>query len=100
MGLAYDALLPQISAVARDVDDLVDHGSEWFSLLSGVKHRAVVMAKDVVDQAMLVAGGSSFFTRNELSRLYRDVLAGMFHPSDPESAHATAAARWLGPLES
>ena len=27
----------------------------------------------------------------------RDVLAGMFHPSDPESAHATVAAAWLGP---
>ena len=50
--------------------------------------------------AMLVAGGSSYFTRNELSRLYRDVLAGMFHPSDPESAHATVAAAWLGPVSS
>ena len=27
----------------------------------------------------------------------RDVLAGAFHPSDPESAHATVAAAWLGP---
>jgi alkylation response protein AidB-like acyl-CoA dehydrogenase len=100
MSLAYDALPPQIAAIARDVDDLVDNGGRWFSMLSGVKHRAVVMAKDVVDNAMLVAGGSSFFTRNELSRLYRDVLAGMFHPSDPESAHATAAAALLGPVES
>lgn len=45
------------------------------------KHRAVVMSKHVVDDAMLVAGGSSYFTRNELSRLYRDVLAGMFTPA-------------------
>lgn len=99
MALAYDALPPQIAALARDVDGLVDHGPRWFSLLSGVKHRAVVMAKQVVDEAMLVAGGGSYFTRNELSRLYRDVLAGAFHPSDPESAHATAASAWLGPLE-
>ncbi|MCD2499406.1 MULTISPECIES: acyl-CoA dehydrogenase family protein [Microbacterium] len=100
MALAYDALPPQIAAIARDVDELADNGARWFAMLSGVKHRAVVMAKDVVDNAMLVAGGSSFFTRNELSRLYRDVLAGMFHPSDPESAHATAAAALLGPVES
>ncbi len=100
MALAYDALPPQITALARDVDELADHGARWFTLLSGVKHRAVTMAKQVVDEAMLVAGGSSYFTRNELSRLYRDVLAGMFHPSDPESAHATAASAWLGPLES
>lgn len=100
MALAYDALPPQLDALASDVDSLVDHGGQWFSLLSGVKHRAVVMAKAVVDDAMLVAGGSSYFSRNELSRLYRDVLAGHFHPSDPESAHSTAATAWLGPAES
>ncbi|HEX5857671.1 MAG TPA: acyl-CoA dehydrogenase family protein [Microbacterium sp.] len=100
MALAYDALPPQLEAIARDIDDLVDHGSRWFSLLSGVKHRAVTMAKTVVDDAILVAGGSSYFSGSELSRLYRDVLAGMFHPSDPESAHSTVASAWLGPLES
>ncbi|HTN54722.1 MAG TPA: acyl-CoA dehydrogenase family protein [Microbacterium sp.] len=99
MALAYDALPPQIAALARDVDALADHGPRWFTLLSGVKHRAVVMAKQVVDEAMLVGGGGSYFASNELSRLYRDVLAGMFHPSDPESAHSTAASAWLGPVE-
>ncbi|OCG74189.1 acyl-CoA dehydrogenase family protein [Microbacterium sediminis] len=99
MGLAYDALPPQIAALARDVDELADHGARWFTLLSGVKHRATAAAKAIVDDAMLVAGGSSYFAANELSRLYRDVLAGGFHPSDPESAHATAASYWLGPLE-
>ena len=98
MALAYDALLPQVAALAHDVDAMADHGSLWFAKLSGLKHRAVVAAKQVVDEAMLVAGGSSYFTRNELSRLYRDVLAGMFHPSDPESAHSTVAAAWLGPV--
>ncbi len=100
MALAYDAMLPQLDAISRDVDDLVDHGALWFAKLSGLKHRAVVTAKQIVDDAMLVAGGSSYFTRSELSRLYRDVLAGMFHPSDPESAHSTVASAWLGPLES
>lgn len=99
MALAYDALLPQIESLSRDVDERADHGGLWFAKLSGVKHRAVTTAKQVVDEAMLVAGGSSYFTRNELSRLYRDVLAGMFHPSDPESAHSTVAGAWLGPLE-
>lgn len=89
---------PQLASLARDVDALADHGPRWFTLLSGVKHRAVTTAKAIVDDAVLVAGGSSFFSSSELSRLYRDVLAGLFHPSDPESAHATAAAAWLGPL--
>ncbi|GAA3914381.1 acyl-CoA dehydrogenase family protein [Microbacterium invictum] len=99
MALAYDALLPQLASLTRDVDERVEHGPLWFAKLSGVKHRAAMTAKQVVDEAMLVAGGSSYFTRSELSRLYRDVLAGLFHPSDPESAHSTVAAAWLGPLE-
>lgn len=99
MALAYDSLGPQLAALCADVDALADHGSRWFSLLAGVKHRAVTAAKRIVDDAMLVAGGSSYFSSNELSRLYRDVLAGHFHPSDPESVHATVATAWLGPLE-
>lgn len=100
MAIAYDALPPQLEMICRDIDDRVDHGKRWFSLLAGVKHRAVSMAKSVVDDAILVSGGSSYFSGNELSRLYRDVIAGMFHPSDPESAHTTVATAWLGPLDS
>ncbi|MBF0816360.1 acyl-CoA dehydrogenase [Microbacterium paludicola] len=99
MALAYDALPPQLAAIAGDVVHRADHGARWFSLLSGIKHRATATAKRIVDDAMLVAGGSSYFASNELSRLYRDVLAGAFHPSDPESAHATVASAWLGPIE-
>ncbi|MEZ3159481.1 acyl-CoA dehydrogenase family protein [Microbacterium sp. BWT-B31] len=100
MALAYDALPPQLAALGRDIDEQADHGARWFSLLSGIKHRAATTAKRVVDDAVLVAGGSSYFASSELGRLYRDVLAGLFHPSDPESAHATVATAWLGPLES
>lgn len=98
MALTYDGMLPQLEAIARDIDERADHGGLWFAKLSGLKHRAVTSAKAVVDEAMLVAGGSSYFSRSELGRLYRDVVAGMFHPSDPESAHSTVAAAWLGPL--
>jgi alkylation response protein AidB-like acyl-CoA dehydrogenase len=99
MALAYEALPPQLEVLCRDVDLLVDHGPRWFSLLAGVKHRAVTMAKAVVDDALLVSGGSAYFASAELGRLYRDVLAGLFHPSDPESAHSTVATAWLGPVE-
>jgi alkylation response protein AidB-like acyl-CoA dehydrogenase len=98
MALAYDALPPQLAGLCADVDAVADHGARWFSLLAGMKHRATATAKSVVDDAMLVAGGSSYFSANELGRLYRDVLAGAFHPSDPESAHATDATAWLGPV--
>ncbi|RWR21607.1 acyl-CoA dehydrogenase [Microbacterium enclense] len=99
MALAYDALPPQIAVLSDDVDGQVDHGARWFSMLAGLKHRAVTAAKTVVDEAMLVGGGSSYFAHTELSRLYRDVLAGQFHPSDPEFAHSALATAWLGPVD-
>jgi alkylation response protein AidB-like acyl-CoA dehydrogenase len=96
--LAQDALAPQLDAIARDVDELVDHGSQWFRKLVGVKVRATETARVVVDEAIRSSGGSSYSNSNELSRLYRDVLAGMFHPSDDESAHNTIATALLGPI--
>ena len=97
--MAMDALYPQLSRVAADVDELVDHGSQWFSRLVGLKVRATETARAVVDLAIRVSGGSSYFRGSELERLYRDVLAGMFHPSDDESAHNTVANAWLGQLD-
>ncbi|MDQ0821064.1 alkylation response protein AidB-like acyl-CoA dehydrogenase [Arthrobacter sp. V4I6] len=97
--MAMDALYPQLSRVAADVDDLAEHGSQWFPQLVGLKVRATETARTVVDLAIRVSGGSSYFRGSELERLYRDVLAGMFHPSDDESAHNTVANAWLGPLE-
>ena len=53
-----------------------------------------------VDYVPLEAsGGASYHRGNELSRLYRDVMAGVFHPSDDESAHNTLANFMLGPLD-
>ncbi|OAE01772.1 acyl-CoA dehydrogenase family protein [Arthrobacter sp. OY3WO11] len=97
--MAMDNLYPQLAAVAADVDTLVDHGPQWFPKLVGLKVNATETARRVVDLAIRVSGGSSYFRGSELERLYRDVLAGMFHPSDDESAHNTVANAWLGPLE-
>jgi len=97
--IAQDALLPQLDALAHDVDVIADHGAQWFPKLVGLKVRATETARQVVDQAIRVSGGSSYFSGSELGRLYRDVLAGIFHPSDDESAHATVANAWLGAPE-
>ncbi|MDQ0732176.1 acyl-CoA dehydrogenase family protein [Arthrobacter sp. B1I2] len=97
--MAMDNLYPQLTSVTADVDALVDHGPQWFPKLVGLKMNATETARRVVDLAIRVSGGSSYFRGSELERLYRDVLAGMFHPSDDESAHNTVANAWLGPLE-
>ncbi len=95
--IALDGVYPQIDQIAGDVDALADHGAMWFPRLSALKVRATETARTVVDQAIRTAGGSSYFSGNELGRLYRDVLAGIFHPSDAESAHNAMASAWLGP---
>ncbi|SFN59392.1 Acyl-CoA dehydrogenase [Mycetocola miduiensis] len=95
--IALDSLAPQLKSLAADVDSLADHGPAWFRLLAGAKTRAVDVSRDVVETAIRVTGGSSYDAGTELSRLYRDVLAGLFHPSDPESAHSTVATNLLGP---
>jgi len=96
--MAQDALWPRLDALARDVDELVDHGDKWFRRLVGLRSAATTTARFVVDQAIAVSGGSSFFNDSELGRLYRDALAGGFHPSNDDSAHSTVANAVLGPI--
>jgi len=97
--IALDGLVPQLETIARDVDEQVDHGASWFRKLTGLKLRSTETARFVVDQAIRVSGGGSYFSSNELGRLYRDVLAGGFHPSNEDSVHNTVATALLGPLE-
>ena len=51
-----------------------------------------------MDLALRSSGGSQYRRGSELERLYRDVLAGMYHPSDEESVHAATATSLLGPV--
>lgn len=97
--MEMDVLYPLIAQAARDVDAGVDRGALWFPQLSNVKSQATETALRVVEKAVRVSGGSSYFNRSELSRLYRDVLAGLFHPSDDESVHGAWANALLGPIE-
>src|SRR5690606_21606843 len=97
--LAQDGAELQVFALARDVDERADHGARWFAQLVGLKVRATETARVVVDLALRVSGGGAYTRGSELARLYRDVLAGIYHPSDDESAHATLAASVLGAPE-
>jgi acyl-CoA dehydrogenase len=48
------------------------------------KREIVTGAIEVVDLAMDVVGGASYFKRSPLERAYRDVRAGKYHPFTPE----------------
>jgi alkylation response protein AidB-like acyl-CoA dehydrogenase len=64
-----------------------------------VKHRSVETARDVVDASLRLHGGRGYRRTAEISRLQRDVLAGVYHPSDTEAIHHTVAFDLLGPQE-
>ncbi len=97
--ITMDGVWPQLDAVARDIDEQVDRGGEWYRLLSGLKVRTVQAVRVTVDQAISLTGGAAFNSSSELGRLYRDVIAGVFQPSTVDSAHSTAARHLLGPLD-
>ena len=97
LAISLDGLEPQIDRIAQDLDALVDHGPDWFPRLVALKHRTTTTSAQIVDGAVTVAGGAAFRNDSELGRLARDVMAGRFHPSSSDSAHATVANRWLGP---
>lgn len=99
MGIMLDGLVPQLESAVAAVDAKADLGAAWFPRLVGVKYRVTTVAKQIVDDAFEVIGGRGYYANQEISRLYRDVMAGLFHPSDAESAHNTFANAAFGPLE-
>lgn len=99
IAMSQDGLRPRLESLAADVDHGVDHGDQWFRRLVGLKVAATRGARSAVEQAIAVTGGSSMRSGSELGRLYRDVLAGGFHPSNDDSAESTIATAVLGPVD-
>ena len=99
MGMRQLASRTMIEAIARDVDELADHGAGWFPRFTVAKHQATKSARETVSDALEVVGGSAFRSSSELGRLYRDVAASVFHPSQDRVVR-TGAANWLlGPIQ-
>lgn len=97
--MEYDNAYLHLQAIARAVEEAADYGPLWFPRLSAVKIAATEAAKSIVDQSVRLAGGSSYFSKNELSRLYRDVAAGIFHPTSDLAVHRSWADAALGALQ-
>ena len=97
--IAVDALAPQLQTYCSLVHGGVKAPEHWFRLLSGMKHQSVETARSVVDTALRIVGGGAYRSSHELSRLQRDVLAGVYHPSDTEAVHRTVAFDLFGPTQ-
>jgi alkylation response protein AidB-like acyl-CoA dehydrogenase len=96
MDLLLQAMGPQLDRVTEEWSNDVDHGAEWPSLIVGMKYNVVEGAKQVVDIAMDMSGGSGMYKTNELERLYRDVRAGGFHPANSNLTHEIVGKTALG----
>ena len=97
--IAVDALTPQLQTYCSWVDAGEQAPEHWLRLLSGMKHQSVETARRVVDTALRIVGGGAYRSSHELSRLQRDVLAGVYHPSDTEAVHRTVAFDLFGPTQ-
>lgn len=95
--LALDALQ---RSVAGDLESGVDHGAAWFPKLVTLRTLAGQTARENVQGAGQLLGGGAYFRGSEFERLYRDVQASWYHPSNAASAANTVASWLVGPLES
>jgi alkylation response protein AidB-like acyl-CoA dehydrogenase len=96
MQFRFDAAEALVEKIADEWSNGVDHGGMWPAKLISAKHNAVEAAKDIVDRAMAISGGSGMFKGSELERLYRDVRCGGFHPANSLLAPELVAKFVLG----
>jgi acyl-CoA dehydrogenase len=76
-------------------DDYVADAPTLATVMLAKRH-AVLTAIEVVDLAMELMGGRSFFRGSGMERAYRDVRAGTFHPLTPEATLTYAGKVALG----
>jgi alkylation response protein AidB-like acyl-CoA dehydrogenase len=82
MAMRLNAMEAELDRLISDWESGVDHGARWALKIVGCKYNVVEGAKDVVDRAMSISGGTGMFKTSELERLYRDVRCGGFHPAN------------------
>lgn len=82
--LEHRASLDGLEILARDIDEQRPRDG-WPLALAAIRNRVTDEARAAVDVAMRFLGSRGFQADSELARLYRDVIAGLFHPSSSRS---------------
>ncbi|MGQ3384881.1 acyl-CoA dehydrogenase family protein [Glutamicibacter sp. TV12E] len=86
-------------SVAADIDAAVDHREAWFPKLVTLRTLAGDAARENIQVLGQLLGGSGYFRGSEFERLYRDVQASWYHPSNAAAAANTVASWLVGPLD-
>jgi alkylation response protein AidB-like acyl-CoA dehydrogenase len=83
-----DLLIEGARAVMWKAADEVDRDDPRSWSLKAVAARMIAIENSVrvVDLALRAVGGSSYFKRLPLERLFRDVRAGLYHPFDSDES--------------
>ncbi|WP_169250869.1 acyl-CoA dehydrogenase family protein [Brevibacterium sp. 'Marine'] len=93
--LDFMPVTAMIDTYARDFDDLIDHGAGWPLRLVGARIKSAEAARRNAETALMCTSGSGFGNKHELSRLFRDATAGLFHPPSADAARPMYAAALL-----
>lgn len=93
---AWWALLGALDEVSDDTGAIAAADGTTLATLMLAKRQVVTGAIEVVDVAMDVLGGRSYFRSSPLERAHRDVRAGTFHPLPPETSLIYAGRQALG----
>jgi alkylation response protein AidB-like acyl-CoA dehydrogenase len=96
MGLALEAIEPQLERIAQDWSSGVDHGGMWPAKIMAAKYSAVEGTWRVVDTALELSGGFGIFRRSGLERIFRDARLGRFHPGNSMLTHELVGKSLLG----
>lgn len=84
----HRSAIDSLERLAGDVDRLADR-EDWSVAVATMKMLVTDEARRAVDLAIRVVGSKAFAADSELARLYRDVLAGIFHPRSAKSLAAS-----------
>ena len=93
--MQYLAVPAQLDSICRDFDEVIDHGAEWSPRIVAARIHASTIARRTAEAALLCSGGSGFSNSHEMSRIFRDATAGLFHPPSEDAARPMFAAALL-----
>jgi alkylation response protein AidB-like acyl-CoA dehydrogenase len=82
MDLLIEGARAAMWKAAAEMD--TDHPRSWSRKAVAARMIAIENSVRVVDLALRAVGGSSYFKRFPLERLFRDVRAGLYHPFDSD----------------
>ncbi|PWI28654.1 acyl-CoA dehydrogenase family protein [Pseudoglutamicibacter cumminsii] len=98
-GMKQIALDAVVESVVNELDGGLAPSPETVARWVTLRTMATDIAQSHIETARALSGGAGFTRTSEISRLYRDIAAGIHHPSQRPSAMESVANWLVGPVE-